>query len=142
MCEENFEWLKACETKGQAVYLYKKTIDWALEKNFPPINFIRNEFSECENLGLFVDVDFHGELLDEHQCYVFHNCRGYITVDLNVVRKIIPMLYFANNCNMRIFRADSPHTLPIKVPIYIYGENSILAEDSDDIIFIRKGGVQ
>ena len=42
MCTENLEGLRACETKADAVALYKKTIDWALEKNYPPVNFIIN----------------------------------------------------------------------------------------------------
>ena len=142
MCTENLEGLRACETKADAVALYKKTIDWALEENYPPVNFIRNEFGDCEDLGIFVDKDFHGELLDEHQCYVFHNCRGDIKVDLNVSKAIIPMLYFANGCNISVTRADTPHTLPIRVPLYIYGENIIKAEDNDDIAFTRKGGAR
>ena len=142
MCTENLEALRACESKAEAVALYKKTIDWALEKNFPSVNFIKNEFGDCEDLGLFVDRDFHGELLDAHQCYVFHNCRGHITVDLNVEKKIIPMLYFANGCNISVTRANAPHTLPIRVPLYIYGENRIDAKDDDDITFSRKGGVR
>ena len=142
MCTENMDALRACETKADAVALYKKTIDWALEKNYPPVNFIRNEFGDCEDLGIFVDKDFHGELLDEHQCYVFHNCRGHITVDLNVEKKIIPMLYFANGCNISVTRADSPHSLPIRGPLYIYGENTIIAKDTGNITFTRKGGAK
>ena len=142
MCTENIDALRACETKLDAVTLYKKTIDWALEKNYPPVNFIRNEFGDCEDLGIFVDKDFHGELLDEHQCYVFHNCRGEIKVDLNISKAIIPMLYFANGCNISITRADAAHTLPIRVPLYIYGENIIKAEDNDDITFSKKGGAK
>lgn len=142
MCTENLEGLRTCETKADAVALYKKTIDWALEENYPPVNFIRNEFGDCEHLGIFVDKTFNGELLDEHQCYIFHNCRGRITVDINIEKKIIPMLYFANGCNLSVGRANSAHTLPIKVPLYIYGENQITAEDSDDIIFTRKGGAK
>ena len=135
MCTENLEGLRACETKADAVALYKKTIDWALEKNYPPVNFIRNEFGDCEDLGIFVDKDFHGELLDEHQCYVFHNCKGHISVDINLEKKIIPMLYFANGCDLSISRADTPHTLPIRVPLYIFGENNISAEDNGDVTF-------
>jgi hypothetical protein len=52
------------------------------------------------------------------------------------------MLYFANGCNISVTRADTPHTLPIRVPLYIYGENRIKAEDNDDIIFARKGGAR
>ena len=135
MCNENIELLKSCTTKEDAILLYKKTIDWALEKNYPSINFLRNEFGDYEKQGIFVDKVFNGELLNEHQCYVFHNCSGEIKVDLNIDKSIIPMLYFANNCNMVIERSDMPHTLPIKVPLYIFGENKILAESNDDIIF-------
>ena len=135
MCTENMDALRACETKADAVALYKKTIDWALEKNYPPVNFIRNEFGDCENLGVYIDRTFNGELLNEHQCYVFHNCKGYITVDINIPLKIIPMLYFANGCDLSISRADTPHTLPIRVPLYIFGENNISAEDNNDVTF-------
>ena len=142
MCTENLEGLRACETKADAVALYKKTIDWALEKNYPPVNFIRNEFGDCEDLGVFVDRDFHGELLNEHQCYVFHNCRGNIKVDLNVSKAIIPMLYFSNGCNLRITRAETLLSSHIKVPLYIYSENTIVAKDTGNITFTRKGGVR
>ena len=135
MCTENLEGLRACETKADAVALYKKTIDWALEENYPPVNFIRNEFGDCEDQGIFIDRVFNGELLNEHQCYVFHNCRGHIAVDINIPLKIIPMLYFANGCDLSISRADTPHTLPIRVPLYIFGENNISAEDNDDVTF-------
>lgn len=144
MCTENIEGIRACESKADAVALYKKTIDWALERNYPAINFIRNEFGNCDDLGLFVDRVFHGELLDAHQCYVFHNCKGEITVDINLSDKIIPMLYFANGCNMTIKRVGGPHILPIKVPLYIFHDNTIVAEDTEDITFriYKKGGVE
>ena len=142
MCTENIDGLRSCETKDDAVNLYKKTIDWALEKGYPALSFIREEFGNCEHLGLFVDKEFHGEVLDQHQCYVFHNCKGYIRVDLNVSKSIIPMLYFANGCDIAVGRADSPHTMPIRVPLYIYGENIIKAQDDEDIIFTRKGGAR
>lgn len=142
MCTDNIEMLKSCETKADAISLYKRTIDWALKNDYPTINFIRNEFGDCDDLGVFVDRVFYGEVLDEHQCYVFHNCRGSINVDLNISKGIIPMLYFANGCDVKVGRANSAHTLPIKVPLYIYGDNKINASDSDDIIFTRKGGVR
>ena len=144
MCLDNLDALRACQTKAEAVNLYKKTIDWALERNYPPVNFIRNEFGNCEDLGIFIDKDFHGELIDEHQCYVFHNCRGTIMVEMNVSEKIIPMLYFANGCNMTVKRSHKPHTMPIKVPLYIFGSNTVIANNSDDILFRTyiKGGAK
>ena len=135
MCTENIDALKACETKADAIALYKKTIDWALEKNYPPVNFIRNEFGDCEDLGIFVDKTFYGEVLNEHQCYVFHNCRGHIAVDINIEKKIIPMLYFANGCNISVSCVSE-----IRVPLYIFGENNIHADDTFRIY--RKGGAK
>lgn len=135
MCTENMEALRACETKAEAVSLYKKTVDWALEKNYPSVNFIRNEFGDCEDQGIFIDRVFNGELLNEHQCYVFHNCRGRITVDINVSLKIIPMLYFANGCDLAVERAKGSHTLPIRVPLYIFGDNHVVAEDDNGVTF-------
>ena len=137
MCKENMDALRSCETKAEAVSLYKKTIDWALEKNYPSVNFIRNEFNDCEDQGIFIDRVFNGELLNEQQCYVFHNCRGEITVDINLSLKIIPMLYFANNCSMRIKRADCLHAASISVPLYIFGSNVIDAESNDCVTFKR-----
>lgn len=135
MCAENMVALRSCQTKADAVSLYKKTVDWALEKNYPSINFLRNEFNDCDAYGVFVDTVFNGELLNEHQCYVFHNCRGHITVDINSISQIIPMLYFANNCHLRVTRADGPHVVPIRVPLYIFGPNTIEAENNNDISF-------
>lgn len=136
MCLDNLDALRACQTKAEAINLYKKTIDWALERNYPSVNFIRNEFGDFEDMGIFVDKEFHGELLDEHQCYVFHNCRGNIKVDLNVEKKIIPMLYFANNCDVSVSRCDTP----ITVPLYIFGDNIIEADETFRIY--KKGGAK
>lgn len=142
MCTENIEALKGCESKSDAVFLYKKTIDWALENGYPPVEFIREEFGDCECYGIFIDKEFNGELLNEHQCYVFHNCRGNITVDLNISKRIIPMLYFANGCDLSISRSGISHPNSIRVPLYIYGHNDISAEDTEDITFVRKGGAR
>lgn len=145
MCLENIDALRHSESKGDAISLYKKTIDWALEENYPPIDFIRQEFGDCEEYGVFVDKTFHGELLNEHQCYVFHNCSGNITVDINLSKKIIPMLYFANGCDMSISRADVAHIFSITVPLYIFGDNRIKNKTSEEVLFKRyqfeiKGG--
>lgn len=142
MCLENIEALRSCQTKEEAISLYKKTADWALEKNYPSIEFIRKEFCGYESEGLFIDKVFHGALLNDHQCYVFHNCSGHIAVDINIEKRIIPMLYFANGCNLCVTRAESPQSLSIKVPLYIYGDNTITAKDTDNITFTRKGGAR
>ena len=147
MCEDNRAYLSACETKSDAIRLYKQTIDWALEKGYPNLDFLRKEFSDCEGDGLYVDHHFDGEVLNEHQAYVFHHCTGTIRVGLNLAKKIIPMCYFANDCDMNILGLDGERAFPDRVPLYIFGENKINATNSNTMevrIYkheVEKGGV-
>lgn len=132
MCADNRAYLSACETKEDAIRLYKQTIDWALEEEYPDLDFLRNEFANQQSQGIFVDHNFDGEVLNEHQVYVFHNCTGTIRVGLNLAKKIIPMCYFANGCDMTILGVETAEQfLPDRVPLYIFGENKINASNSD-----------
>lgn len=131
MCEDNRAYLSACETKADAIRLYKQTIDWALEEEYPDLDFLRKEFANCEDEGFYVDHHFSGEVLNEHQVYVFHHCTGTIRVGLNPSKKIIPMCYFANGCNMTILSVDGERIFPDRVPLYIFGENVVNATNSN-----------
>ena len=132
MCAENRRLLEYVDTKADAISLYKKTIDWALEEDYPGIDMLRRAFSDCESEGVFVDRQFNGEILDAKQVYVFHNCKGTICVRLNVSEKIIPMLYFANGCKMTVRHADGDDT-SIRVPLYVFGDNEIFPEQSESM---------
>lgn len=132
MCKENRNALENVESKAEAISLYKKTIDWALEEQYPMLSTLRSHFSDCEIYGIFIDKEFHGEILDAHQVYVFHNCRGTIRTGLNVERRIIPMLYFANGCDMEV-KSSGRFPCPIRVPLYIFGDNRISREESEDL---------
>lgn len=135
MCAENIDALKECETKSDAIKLYKKTIDWALERNYPNLDILRFEFADCQDEGLFIDHTFNGETLNEHQVYVFHNCKGTIKVGLNAKKAIIPMLYFANNCEMTIEGTNAMRVMPDIVPCYVFGYNEITAHNDINAIF-------
>ena len=130
MCADNRAYLSACETKEDAIRLYKQTIDWALENEYPDLDFLRKEFSNCQGEGIFIDHHFTGQPLSEHQVYVFHHCTGTIRVGLNLAKKIIPMCYFANNCDMTILGFEGERIFPDRVPLYIFGENNINASNS------------
>lgn len=131
MCEDNRAYLNACETKADAIRLYKQTIDWALEEEYPDLDFLRQEFTHCEDEGFYVDHHFDGETLNEHQVYVFHHCTGTIRVGLNLAKKIIPMCYFANDCEMVVVGIDGEQMFPDRVPLYIFGNNKINASNSN-----------
>lgn len=136
MCEENRTALESVNSKADAVALYIKTIDWALEEDYPGLNVIRRYFNDCEQYGIFIDKVFSGETLTDLPVYVFHNCKGTIRTGLNTEKKIIPMLYFANGCDMTVV---SSNTLGMRsrVPLYIFGDNTVLAEDSENIVCRR-----
>lgn len=133
MCNENLSALRACYTREQAIDLYKKTIDWALENEYPSLEHLRLFFADCEAQGVYVDADID-ITVSEHQVYVFHNCRGYINVEMDYDKEVIPMLYFANRCEVTISCEQEQET-PIRVPIYVLGDNDIATEETDNAIF-------
>lgn len=135
MCAENISALKDCESKSDAIKLYKKTIDWALERNYPGIDILRSEFANSHNDGLFIDHTFYGEVLNEQQVYIFHNCKGVIKVGLNSEKAIIPMLYFANGCDIKVESINAMRIMPDIVPCYVFGDNSVIAENDINAIF-------
>lgn len=135
MCAENIAALKDCDTKSDAIKLYKKTIDWALERNYPSLDILREEFSQSQDDGLYIDHTFNGELLNEQQVYIFHNCKGTIKVGLNVEKATIPMLYFANNCEMTVQGINAIRIMPDIVPCYVFGYNKIIALSDINAIF-------
>ena len=136
MCKNNLSHLKECKSKEEAIELYKMTIDWALERGYPSMSDLLADFSNMEKEGVFIERNFDGELLDQHQVYVFHNCTGSIRVALNYDKAIITMLYFANGCDMTI-KCTQKNFHPIRVPLYIFGENIIKAESDDNVKFIK-----
>ena len=144
MCADNRAYLSACETKEDAIRLYKQTIDWALEEGYPDLDFLRKEFSDHQSQGIYIDHHFEGDILNEHQVYAFHHCTGTIRVGLNLAKKIIPMCYFANNCNMTILGIENEDGfMPDRVPLYIFGDNNINATNSNSIeVRIFRSGVK
>lgn len=132
MCEENRRALEEVTSKADAISLYKKTIDWALEEGYPSLAILREFFGDCELFGIYIDKHFEGEVLDEHQVYVFHNCTGTIQTGLNIEKQIIPMLYFANGCDMKIECAHR-YSTDTSVPLYVFGDNKVSGEQSKDM---------
>lgn len=133
MCAEYRDALGRVETKHDAIVLYKRCANWALEEGYPSVEMLRHDFKDCEIDGIFVDKEFHGEVLNDQNVYVFHNCKGTIRVGLNREKRIIPMLYFANGCDMEVQGIDN-FLLPVYVPLYIFGQNRVVAEQSERLI--------
>lgn len=117
MCAENYEALLACSDRLTAIALYQKTIDWPLENDYPTIDTLREFFGDCEECGLYVSRELD-ITAGKHQVYVFHDCCGTVNVEMDCGRGIVPMLYFANNCDIDVV-CRQPNFRPIRVPLYV-----------------------
>ena len=136
MCTENFKALYHTTFKDEAVRLYKKTINWALEREFPSLDVLRQDFSDMEDEGLFIDKNFKGDILMDKQYYVFHNCKGTIKVGLNKGKKIIPVLYIANGCELNIEGIEINSPIPLSINIISYGDNKVFVEQKDNVKYV------
>lgn len=124
MCKDNFLELVKCENKERAIALYKKSIDWALENEYPSLNDLYTYFSECEKYGIFVGKCLSDTELSDLLVYVIHACTGKITVSMNEEKANIPMLYIANGCSIGI-ECTQNNEYPIMIPVYVFGNNSV-----------------
>lgn len=140
ICADGYNEMRLNDVDALISY-YLANPDWCLERNYPTLPFLREHFSNLEEKGVFVDMTFRGELLNDRQAYIFHNCKGTIKVGLNVEKANIPMLYLANGCRLKIQgvgeivpRDKSDRTM---VPIYIFGKNDVSAKDTKFVKFIH-----
>lgn len=132
ICLEGYETMRSCDRDAMIDY-YITNPDWCLERGFPDMQTLVDNFSDIEDKGVFINKQFNGEVLDELQTYIFHNCSGHIRVRLNTEKKLIPMLYFANGCDMVIECDDN-----ISVPLYIFGENDVSGNNSRAFKFFKR----
>lgn len=138
ICAEGYEEMRTADGRNGLVDYYVANPDWCLEREFPDLQTLEEEFADCEDKGVFVNKMFHGELLNDLQAYVFHNCRGTVKVGLNIDKAIIPMLYVANGCRIRFVGAGDAETrTPVHVPVYMFGKNDVSAHDNKYVKFIK-----
>lgn len=125
ICLEGYETMRG-RNISQLIDYYIQNPDWCLEREYPDLQTLATSFADIQDKGVYVNHTFNGETLNELQAYIFHNCKGNIRVRLNREKAIIPMLYFANNCDM-IVQCDEN----ISVPLYIFGDNTIATDNSN-----------
>lgn len=140
ICLDGYSQMR-CDDIDALVDYYVENPDWCMERDFPTLDFLAEHFSDVSDKGVFVNRKFKGELLNDRQVYIFHNCRGNVKVGLNVDKAIIPMLYCANGCRMRFVgtgdfvpKRGSQRT---HIPVYSFGENDISARSNKFVEFNR-----
>ena len=136
ICGEGYEDIRNCKDVDELLQYYVKTIDWSLENGFPTLNDIRTLFNRdaLARNGIFVDRTFDGDTFFIHQAYVFHNCKGHINVAMDYENANIPMLYFANGCEMSV-GCEQANVPPIKVPLYVFGDCHVDVIHNDNAKF-------
>jgi hypothetical protein len=138
ICFDGYTTMKDAENIDALIDFYIQGIDWCLERSYPTLQFLREYFSDVERRGIFLDKKFRKQEFSQLQAYVFHNCTGTIRVAMDYENAVIPMLYFANNCHMRIECTQSQGWAPpIRVPLYIFGDNTITAENNENVTFTK-----
>lgn len=136
ICAEGYKQMLGSTDANAMVDYYVHNPDWCLERDFPTLPILSEQFANCEDKGVFVNKTFHGEVLNDLQTYIFHNCKGTIKVGLNVEKAIIPMLYLANGCRLRIVGIGEAVTkTPSVVPVYVFGKNDYSAKDNKYVNF-------
>lgn len=136
ICAEGYRQMLESSDIDALVNYYVANPDWCLERSFPDLQTLTDKFADYEDKGVFVNKTFHGELLNDLQTYIFHNCKGTIKVGLNVDKAIIPMLYLANNCDLEIVGISEIKPIkPSEVPVYMFGQNDVSARDNEYVLF-------
>lgn len=123
--------------RDEAIDFYLECPDWCMERGFPSLELLRREFSDIEGQGVFVGKTFDGEVFDKLQTYIFHDCKGTIRVAMDYENAVIPMLYFANGCKIRV-ECGQKNDPAINVPLYIAEDCKVTGAKTDNCNFKRK----
>ena len=136
ICTEGYGLMRRYDREELIAY-YTQNPDWAIERGFPSLELLRREFSDIEDKGVFVGKTFSGEVFDKLQTYIFHDCKGTIRVAMDYYNAVIPMLYFANGCGVRV-ECEQNNDPAINVPLYIAEDCKVVGAKSDNCNFKRK----
>lgn len=136
ICAEGYAQMRAYN-RDELIDFYVENPDWCMERVFPSLRLLRREFSDIEEKGVYVDRKFEGEVFDGLQTYIFHRCEGWIRVAMDYEKAVIPMLYFANRCKMRIV-CEQKNDPAINVPLYIAEDCKVVGAKTDNCVFKRK----
>lgn len=130
ICADGYAEMRGYD-RDKLIAMYLRVPDWCLERGFPSLELLRREFADIQNRGVYVDKHFDGETLSSKVVYVLHKCTGIVNVEMDYEAKIIPMLYFANGCDITV-RCTQPNRPAIRVPLYVYGSDNNVHTDKAD----------
>lgn len=130
ICADGYESMRTKDREALIKY-YTENPDWCMERDFPCLEMLKRDFSDCEDFGVYVGKTFQGEIFGRKQAYIFHQCSGVIYVEMDYQNAVIPMLYFGNGCRIIVkCRQEENKKAPIIVPLYEFGKNDIQAKNN------------
>ena len=127
ICKQGLSEMQADDLDALVDY-YVRNPDWCMERNYPTLSFLRRMKAELgedflERHGVYIDREFTGQTMNSQAC-IFHHCTGLVNVEMDYGNAVIPMLYFANRCEMEI-ECRQRNNPRIQVPAYIFGYNIV-----------------
>lgn len=135
ICLDGYREMKHDSLDGLINY-YLMHVDWCVRRDFPVQRTLAQDFSDCEDKGVFIGRTFNGEVFDRLQTYVFHGCVGTISVAMDYDNAVIPMLYFANGCDITV-KCEQKNKPVITVPLYIAEDCKVVGAKTDNCTFKR-----
>ena len=126
VCFEGYNIMRSSDINGLVDY-YLSAPDWCLERDFPDYDTLLHNFADkVESKGIYINRDVSDIVASDRQVYVFHHCTGTLHVAMDYDKCIIPMIYIANGCDIKVVcEQERNEGMPINVPIYIFGENAV-----------------
>lgn len=105
--------------KSDLIEFYKTHSDWCMERNYPSLEFLKENFDteDIRKQGVYIDRRVNEVLSD--QVYMFINCTGYCKVKFDPNKAIFPMIYVSLDSDMH-FEIDGSDT-----PIQTY-DNAVV----------------
>lgn len=136
ICAEGYGKMRGYD-RGEMIDYYLANPDWCMERDFPSLKLLRREFADIEDKGVYVGKKFDGETFDKRQVYIFHDCKGTIKVAMDYDNAVIPMLYFANGCAIRV-ECKQTNNPAIRVPLYMTDGCQVIGGRNENCSFSRK----
>lgn len=138
ICEQGLEHLRNCKSIEEMLDYYVANPDWCLERKFPSMLILEKHKDLLEEKGVYIGCRFkRTDMFSKRQAYIFIGCKGNINVAMDYENEIIPMLYFAGGCRMKVICPQDNKRWRIRVPIYEFGLNDIQAKSNRNAEYIR-----
>lgn len=121
ICEEWHADLMSIKDKDQLIHMYLKGIDFCIENDFPPLDFIRKNFAGItEKHGIYIDCGF--KAIQSKKVVALGNCIGKVEIGAYGTCEV----FVRHNSRVSI---EATGNAFVMVNVYDSGEADVTAKD-------------